>query len=643
MKYYSIIMSLLFFVFLSCDKEREKEKEEMKKYGTLYGVILNEYGNPLEGALVELGNISRKSNAEGEFLFENLEVNEYTITISKEFYLTKIQKLTIREDKFTRLDVTLNAGEVLLDVSVAIKNLSASSGSFEVNVSSNVDWILIDNTSWLNCELTQGRGDMTVEINYLENTGDAARSDTLYFVSGQISRSLVVKQVLAIKLIEYKGILGNNERWIPDSVHLLFNKPVKVENIESNWDGCITEINYVQTNENRGISFVYSCAKLGGKYPFTIRVSDFWGNVFNERIEVPFYHSKLDFDAHITDFLMVNGDKEILVSLYKPNASKIVRYSIEKDSVIQTYDLSSTVSPLKLIYNPYNDKIYILGSKPDAILSNIEARPDGFENDSPDVFCLNMESSQVLHAFTIKPDDQDHPDFPNIIPYDLGFTKSGLGLIVLIANGSSTLRWKIIDSSKNDTLYNYPFYDNEVDEFTNFISVHENFDYSKLFLTQPYGLCNYGIFNEKTQKISMLTADSQTRAFQITPYRKSDRMFARQLYDQFIIDLNGNMSQITDYDSRYEGKADFCYLENKEDVIYICEARSSSYPYHPSTFYVYDYKNATTLMWCEVIEFLYKFSTTIDGKYAAAARINADFDSSLYIFDTNEIHRYIVD
>ncbi len=57
-----------------------------------------------------------------------------------------------------------------LTVAPTNKNVSSMAGSFEVTVSSNVNWSVSDTCSWVSCTPTIGSNDGTFTVNYTENT-----------------------------------------------------------------------------------------------------------------------------------------------------------------------------------------------------------------------------------------------------------------------------------------------------------------------------------------------------------------------------------------------------------------------------------------------------------------------------------------
>jgi hypothetical protein len=112
----------------------------------------------------------------------------------------------------------------------------------------------------------------------------------------------------------------------------------------------------------------------------------------------------------------------------------------------------------------------------------------------------------------------------------------------------------------------------------------------------------------------------------ITPNRINSRVYFGQLYDQFIMDLDGNMSQISYIDNRDNGNADFCYLQGKDDIIYFID---------DYFLQVLDYGNSVTLMSCDIACEMRSLTVTLDGKnaYAYSGRYPG---SSVFKFNTDD-------
>jgi hypothetical protein len=614
-----LIIIILWASIITC------QKEDHKRFGDLKGIILNEFDQPIEGASVEIESNYSWSKADGKYSFEKLPAKEYSVTVSKKSFLTKIQKINILENEIAELNFVMAAGDTYLNIPDSTVKINADKVSLFIRINSNANWRIINTSGWLECTQTTGQGDGNVTINCSENREFSNRTDTIEFISGSIKKPLVIYQSAPIRVIKYASIIGNGEFGIEDSLYILFNKPVRIQN---DFSSCSSSMSYKQTDKNCGVMISIPCAELGGSYPFSISVKDDEGNSLITTINFQFYRSKTDLKSIMTDYLFINDEKEILISTVVP--SRLIRYSIAQDSVLKVYDLSGYISPSKISFNPFNAKIYILGSKPDATLGEIGIN-------RPEIYSFDLKTGQIVKALTIQPDEKDHPLYPANIPYDIGFTRSGFGVVLLKSNISSELRWKLIDSSSHDSIYSYPYYDEIISEYTDFNDIQLNYDKTKLFLTQAYGSCDYGIFDGNTQKISVLQPRSVTRSVFISPSKKSDKFYAGQIYDQFIIDLQGNLSRITDLDNRHQGSADFCYRENGDNFIYFCE--KVSFVDEDNRFFVLDYNKGSIVLWCDLIEDLTKFRTSSNGKYAIAYKINLDVSSSIFVFNTDSFHR----
>ncbi len=605
-----LFISLVGLLFFSC------KKDAVTIVGELEGTVQNEFGQPIEGVLIKVETYSAKSDVMGKYSINKIPVQEYSVSASKEFFLTKVQRINISQNKTARLDFSLIAGVVYLNLSDSILDFDEKGGVFDIKVTSNAGWMIMGNSStWLTTDVSSGEGNGHVGIRVAMSQEDSVRNVTVQFVSGSAKKTLSISQLAPVKILKCKGIIGNGANNTKDSAYILFNKAVTVTNFAN-----------IPTDKGYGIKFSMSGIKLGNEYPCGIAGTDNEGRNFNISAKVPFYRSKLKLDGIITDYLLINNDKEILISAYLP--CRVIRYSIESNSIIQTYDFSQSLTPFKMAYNPYNSKVYIIGCPPNAIFGHAGVN-------LPDIYTLDLQTGEIIKAITFHPDAEDHPQAPAIIPFNLGFTKNGTGIVLLKAMESSSLRWKFVNTANKDSIYTYPYYDASLDKYTIFFDqIYPNFDGSKLFLGQPWGYGDYGLFDQTTGRISFVSADpgTGTRNVYITPYRKSDKFFAGQLYLQFISDLAGNKSMLSYIE--HPGSADFSYRENEEDVVYVMDS------YY---FYYMDYKNGTTPMWCEFADgmALNKFISTTDGKYAIGLTYNPEFSSNLLIFDTQSFSRYI--
>ncbi len=291
-------------------------------------------------------------------------------------------------------------------------------------------------------------------------------------------------------------------------------------------------------------------------------------------------------------------------------------YYISLDSLEIKRSISLSVKPRKITVNPYNQFLYVLAGDLNA-----------YELDN-NIYVIDQYTGALVKKITVLPEPGGHPSYPTIYPYDIGFTTTGYGVILLQQDGSSGVDWRIIDSSLGDTIYFHEDHDNEL-HYYNFARVHLNFDQTKILLTALYGGCDIVILDGYTHESFDLWPGSLTRGVFITPDRMRNRVYFGQMYDQFIMDFEGNMSQISYIDNKNEGSADFTYLPGKENIIYFLD---NDY------LQILDYDNSITLMYCSAWYGMRGFTTSLDGVNAYACK-TYNGTSWLWRFRTEDLWR----
>ncbi|NPD47903.1 hypothetical protein [Lentimicrobium sp. S6] len=605
-----IIVSLSLILF-SCKKGNEGIEEQ----GNIEGNIYNEFNQPIIGALIELDDLSRSSDSIGGYIFSDIAAKEYTVSVSKEPYLSMEKKVFVEGGKTVSLNFILETEGAFLQFSDTALYFNSLSGESSFQIGSNTNWSIESYPEWVALSALEGQGNLALEITYSENSENFSRTDTIIAKGGGITQKLVIIQYPELRMISFEGIHGNETLDIVDSVYVLFNRPITVESIIA-MPNYVHPISYEYTDNNHGIKFDFIAAEMGYEYPFTISVSDESGVVLEEEIIVPYYNRKIDIEGEITDYLYVNQDKEMLIAVFNP--SKLIHYSIELDSILYTYDLSPYLSPIQLSYNPFNSLIYMMGSYPNGEMNSTPI-------DRPVVYTLSMLTNEIVLAKTIEPDEDDHPEFPAIYPINIGFTKDGLGIILLGSTSSSEKKLKFIDSANNDSIYSYP---DDKHESLWFIDVQMNYDYSKLYFLQESGGEEYGIFDVSTQRITFLDQGSNVNSSFITANRKKETFYAGQYGYQYILDLNNNKSEKTNLSGGPgDISADFSYISDKEEFVYFINGRE---------FFVVDYSAGIVVRKCNTTDYLEQLSTTINGQYIITIDNNED-SSSIIIFDSNSL------
>ena len=623
---------LIFSIFYACENNINEQEDV---YSKIIGHVYNEYDQPLCDAIITIGSDFTTSNSNGYFSFNSIIIGEHLITVSKENYISISKPIEIYEDSIKNLDFTLLQGIAFISLSDTIKELSANNGTFSISVSSNTNWYVKNRLDWISISDSIGEGNSYLTIKYTENNTDEIRTDTFKIISGTIVKNIILTQNFKTKIIETKGIIANEELDIVDSFLVRFNKPINLITIKSNESLCFSDIDIIPSNNNKDFIFSYACGQLGGSYSFKINATDFDGFTIAKDIDIPLYSIKHQFEGYITDYYLINNSNEMYISTNQLDGGTIYHYSIETDSILNSFNLTGIVSPYRFSLNLYDNKLYIVGSTPGYKENTGILDTKAFTSNVPKIYRLNTNTGIVEDSIEILADELDHPQSPKNIPIDIGFTRSGMGIIILKAIKSSGYRWKFIDTSNNDSIFYYT--DDTFSEYYEYCRVYENYNFTKLFLLSPYGSLYYGIYDNSQKSMSSIISPVFDRSYDLIPNKNEETIFVRQLYTQFMMNIQGETGTISHLDSRHAGRADFDYSDETNQTIFIYE--DQSFVGNPNKFRVLDYLTGSTILKCDALDDLYRFSTTSDGKWALAYSLKYPYQSSLYIFNTKMLKR----
>ncbi|HUM45322.1 MAG TPA: TonB-dependent receptor [Chitinophagales bacterium] len=103
--------------------------------GTLEGTITDNITNrPIEGVAVSVSedHLNTTTNAEGHFVFENIPVKRYTITLGKDDYIIKEIKIILTAGEVTQLNIALSPSVISLPDLVVQGDVPVSAASSEI-------------------------------------------------------------------------------------------------------------------------------------------------------------------------------------------------------------------------------------------------------------------------------------------------------------------------------------------------------------------------------------------------------------------------------------------------------------------------------------------------------------------------------
>lgn len=543
------IILLLCLIFISCNKDDNT--------GNLSGTVTDTYGHPLEGATIDCQYSKTVTDNRGRYSFINLPSRNYNVVVTLEHYISLNRKVEIIENRESELDFFLEAGDPFLVVSDSVLEISSNRARLTFDIKTNSSWEISGSCNWVSCSELQGSGNERISLEIESNDSSLKRSATLIITSGNFLKSVQINQNSKLKLLSLKGIIGNDEIGVLDSVLLVFNKPIVNYSIVSDYIYCYPEIFDEIVQNGYGIRFAYGCARLAEEFPFLVKATAIDGEVFDQRITVPFYLNKLALDGTISSFSLLDDQRYCWITTQNPDA--FLNIDLHSMTIKCNYGLDFT--PQGLSYNYYNNFLYIYG----------DDRIDVYNQSGNFIKTLSFEfPGTVLRAYT------------------LVFCNNGYGVMLYQAMNRGT-SWKVIDSSKEDSMYYHPIIF-ENNHYLNFKNAWLNHNRNQIILLHDYASCDLSYLDDITHELTTITPASTTQGEFITPNRLDDRIYIGQLYDQFIMNPDFTISNVSYIDNKNNGSADFSYRENGENLIYFCDA---------NTLRIMDYGNSSTIMSCE--------------------------------------------
>ena len=101
----AFLTSCILLTISSCSNTNDYEI-----YGSIHGVVTDySSGDPLENATILLspGGISKKTDATGYYKFENLESQQYTLTVQKQGYQPNRKTISVVTGEDLQVDIQL--------------------------------------------------------------------------------------------------------------------------------------------------------------------------------------------------------------------------------------------------------------------------------------------------------------------------------------------------------------------------------------------------------------------------------------------------------------------------------------------------------------------------------------------------------
>ncbi|UJP66707.1 carboxypeptidase regulatory-like domain-containing protein [Mongoliitalea daihaiensis] len=415
--------------FFACDEEQN----DPKIFGQLTGIISNEAGMLIQGATVEIKNskfqASAQTNGEGIYFFDRVPVGEYDLTLSATSYISSTISVQIRENVVNEKHVELQLGTVQLTVETEAIRVGIREGLAELTITSNTNWRASTPVSWISFETAEGQGDKTIKFTYEENTTDDIREAMIEVKAGTVTRSVKITQDKPIKIQEIIPVFGESISQTPASFDLVFSGPITILEIRPLINWCLPNYTPFTMNPSRTVvSYTYTCARAGGRYPFIIEYKDDQENTYVANVDVDFFDKRLSYDGLVIAKAMVPGEDKVWMLTRDPARVHLV--DLKELKLERSITLSSN-RPWSIAINPFNQLLYI-GTQEGRILAYQQA------------------TGVLAETITLPPVPFQPHD--NYYVNEMAFTTAGKAMMELYQVESSGITWFIMDSKQNHAI-----------------------------------------------------------------------------------------------------------------------------------------------------------------------------------------------
>jgi hypothetical protein len=613
----SFLFLIIPVLFVSGGCKKEKSNGQQIVPGYIAGTVKNTFNEPLSGAIVMLmsdNTLTVRTGESGYFLFEKLPWRTYSLSVSLNGYISQSKNISIASADTSRVDFVMQLGTAVTQISDSLLIFPYTGGSKSILIKSNTSWTVTDTSGWITCNHSSGHGNGTLLFTCQKNTGAEFRSYTIKVNDGTREFQIVVHQGYQILLTGSTFTPGNGITSEKDSVTLTFNQPIRIVELTNLQQTCYQQIYPRYLGDSSSIRFNYQCGRLGGEYQIGYTVTDRYLNAQAGTATVRFYSYKLNLPGKIMCCYITDDNNTCWVGMVSPG--RLLEVSMGSHTVIRT--ISVPYNPSKICMNPWDQKLYVIATDP------MQNHYDSV------IHVINPVTGNSDRNIPFRRDQYDNPQSPTIFPYALQFTNSGYGAALLLSNGSTALRWKVIDCAHNDSISIHPTWFTNYD-YHDFRNLFVSFDKEKIMMTSNNYDCNIALLDGNSHNIDLLVPPVVSYGNFLRPNRLNGNIWLGQAYEQYILHPDHTASTLTHIDLENYPGADYSYKTNEPEVMYVCA---------DNILNIIDYSSGNTIKTTDILYGLQGVTTTTNGEQIIMVRSASDNSDLLFfsssIFNTNK-------
>lgn len=230
-------------------------------FGSISGCVVNEdTGAAIGGAKVTITptGSSQVTSTDGEFLFDNLDAQEYTISIKKDGFEDMSQKVSVKAGVSSSVQVALSPVQPVLSVDPATLDFGDEDTSLALDITNSgkgtLEWIIEEEIEWLTCSVISGTTTDKVSSVVVKVSREGMEK-------GSYSETIVVSSNGGSKIVKVKMSVGSTIKLSVEPDELDFGAVVAEKEIVITNNGP-SAIEYTASSANDWLTLSKSSASV---------------------------------------------------------------------------------------------------------------------------------------------------------------------------------------------------------------------------------------------------------------------------------------------------------------------------------------------------------------------------------------------
>ena len=230
-------------------------------FGSISGCVVNEdTGAAIGGAKVTITptGSSQVTSTDGEFLFDNLDAQEYTISIKKDGFEDMSQKVSVKAGVSSSVQVALSPVQPVLSVDPATLDFGDENTSLALDITNSgkgtLEWTIEEEIEWLTCSVISGTTTDKVSSVVVKVSREGMEK-------GSYSETIVVSSNGGSKIVKVKMSVGTTIKLSVEPDELDFGAVVAEKEIVVTNNGP-SAIEYTASSANNWLTLSKNSASV---------------------------------------------------------------------------------------------------------------------------------------------------------------------------------------------------------------------------------------------------------------------------------------------------------------------------------------------------------------------------------------------